>query len=201
MALAEYRLRVSALQPAAGADGGKERRAAAPADETVKIRTEEAGGHRAESRRPLRARQALSAAIIRRPGAARRHRPRHRHRPDSAPLRRADGRSRPQGGRRDSRPAPVTEPRPGQDDCDGHARPASSRTCPPDAAPRKGRIDASRRHEVHSSHLEEHLAAKVPDDVHAAVDFHRVRAVRHPDDDQVRRSRSASRSPAPTGWC
>ena len=39
-----------------------------------------AGGHRAESRRAGRAREALSAAAVGRPGAARRHRPRDRHR-------------------------------------------------------------------------------------------------------------------------
>ena len=37
-------------------------------------------GDRAESRRPRRARQTLSAAVVRRPGTARRHRARHRDR-------------------------------------------------------------------------------------------------------------------------
>ena len=43
----------------------------------------------------------LPEAALRRRAAAGRHRARDRHRPDAAALRRADGRPRPQGGRRD----------------------------------------------------------------------------------------------------
>ena len=65
----------------------------------------------------------------------------------------------------------------------------------------KGVLTRDGRHEVPAARLEEHLAAEVPHDLHAAVDLHRVRAVRHPDDDPPRRSRSAWRLRAPTGWC
>jgi putative ABC transport system ATP-binding protein len=54
--------------------------------------------HRARARRPRRPRAPLPAPALGRPGAARRHRPRHRHRPDLAALRRADRRPRPQVG-------------------------------------------------------------------------------------------------------
>jgi ABC-type lipoprotein export system ATPase subunit len=56
-------------------------------------------------RRARRAGQSLPAPAVGRPGAARRHRPRHRHRPDAAAVRRADRRPRSQGGRRDPRAA------------------------------------------------------------------------------------------------
>ena len=62
--------------------------------------------------------------------------------PDAASVRRADGRPRSQGRRRDPRSPPVAQPRAGQDDCDGHARPARGRARPPDVASRKGRVDA-----------------------------------------------------------
>ena len=160
-------------------------------------------GDRAEGRRAGRSREALSAAAVRRPGAARRHRARDRHRPDAAALRRADRRPRSQGRRRDPRPAAGAQSRPRQDDRHGHARSARGRARPADAAPRQGRAATGdgARHEVPAAHLEERLAAEVPHDVHAAVDLRRVPAVRHPDDDPRRRSASASRSPASIGWC
>ena len=55
-----------------------------------KCRAAEARPDRAQGGRPRRSRQPLSAPALRRPGAARRHCPRHRHRPGSAALRRAD---------------------------------------------------------------------------------------------------------------
>ena len=127
LAVAEHRLRVSALQPAAGADGRAQRRAAAAADEAVEGRAPQARRDRAQGRRAGRPRAALSAAALRRPGAARRHRARDRDRSDAAALRRADGRSRSQGRRRDSRSAADAQPRSRQDDRDGHARPARRR--------------------------------------------------------------------------
>ncbi len=138
LALASHRLRVSALQPAAGADRRAQRRAAAAAHEAVEGRAAEARRHRAEGGRPRRAREALSAAALGRPGAARRHRPRDRHRPDAAALRRADRRSRSQGRRRNSRPAAGAQPRARQDHRDGDARSARRRARQADAAPREG---------------------------------------------------------------
>ncbi len=55
--------------------------------------------HRPQDRRPGGSRPALPAAVVGRPGAACRHRARHRHRSDLAPVRRADGRSRSEGRR------------------------------------------------------------------------------------------------------
>ena len=52
VARAEHRFRLPALQPAARADGGEERRAAAAAHEAVEGGAKEARRDRAESRRP-----------------------------------------------------------------------------------------------------------------------------------------------------
>ena len=82
---------------------------------------------RAGGRRPRRPREALPAPALGRPGAARRHRARHRHRSDAAALRRADRRSRSQGRRRDPRPAAGAQPRARQDDRHGDARSARGR--------------------------------------------------------------------------
>ncbi len=60
--------------------------------------------HRTLRRRARRPHEALPAAALRRPGAARRHRARHRHRPDAPPLRRADRRPRQEERRRDPEP-------------------------------------------------------------------------------------------------
>ena len=139
-------------------------------------------GDRAEGRRPGRPREALSAAALGRPGAARRHRARDRHRSDAAALRRADGRSRSQGRRRDSRPAAGAQPRARQDDRHGDARSARGRARHADAASREGRADGGGRHEVPAARLAQPAAAQGPDDLHAAVDLRRVRAVRLPDD-------------------
>src|SRR5262249_13396651 len=69
-----------------------------------------------------RAHESLSASAVGRPGAARRHRARDRHRSDAPALRRADGRPRSPRRRRDPRPAPGAQPRSRQDDRDGDAR-------------------------------------------------------------------------------
>ena len=135
------RLRVPDLQPAAGAHRRAQRRAAAAADPALA---------RASAREARRARRSklvgladrakhYPRAALGRPGAARRHRARDRHRPDAAALRRADRRPRPQVGRRDPRPARRRSTA-------STARPSSwSRTIrtPPsartaDAAPRQG---------------------------------------------------------------
>ena len=98
-------------------------------------------GHRAQGRRPRRSRETLSAAAVRRPGAARRHRPRHRHRSHAAAVRRADRRSRSQGRRRNPRAAAGAEPRARQDHRDGHARSARGGAREADAAPGEGHAD------------------------------------------------------------
>ena len=54
--------------------------------------------------------------------------------PDAASVRRADGRSRSQGGRRNPRPAAVAQPRPRQDHRHGDARPARGRARPAHAS-------------------------------------------------------------------
>ena len=110
----------------------------------------------------------LSAAALRRPGAARRHRARHRHRPDAAALRRADRRPRSQGRRRDPRPAAGAQPRARQDHRHGDARSARRRARQADAASRQGRARARRRwHEVPAARLAQPDAAEGPHDLHA----------------------------------
>ena len=79
---------------------------------------------RAVGRRARGSRQPLPAPALGRPGTARRHRPRDRHRPDAAAVRRADRRSRSQVRRRDPRPAAGAQSRSRQDDRHGDARPA-----------------------------------------------------------------------------
>ena len=128
--------------------------------------------------------QALPAPAVGRPGAARRHRPRDRHRPDAAAVRRADRRSRSQGRRRNPRPAAGAQPRARQDDRDGDARPARGRARQADAAPREGRARRRRRsHEVPAARLAQPAAAEGPHDLHAAVDLRRLPAVRLADGD------------------
>ena len=58
----------------------------------AQVGAEKARGHRIEGRRAGGSREALSTSVVGRPGAARRHRPRHRHRSDAAAVRRAHGR-------------------------------------------------------------------------------------------------------------
>ena len=157
-------------------------------------------GDRAQGRRPRRPRQPLPAPALRRPGAARRHRPRHRHRSDAAALRRADRRPRSQGRRRDPRPAAGAQPRARQDDRHGHARSARRRARHADAAPREGR---ARSEAAGMKFLplvwQQPVAAQGAHDLHAAVDLHRVPAVRHPDDDPGGVLAWASTWPASTG--
>ena len=128
----------------------RERRAAAAADEAVdrpiasgacRSRLSVVGlGDRA---------QPLSAPAVGRPGTARRHRPRDRHRPDAAAVRRADRRSRSQGRRRDPRAAADAQPRARQDHRHGDARSARGRAREAHAAPRKGHCWSRRSpHEV-----------------------------------------------------
>src|ERR1019366_876743 len=62
-----------------------------------------------------------------------------RHRPHPPPLRRADGRPRPEGGRRDPEPAPGAQPRARQDHHHGHPRPSRVRPGDPHRVPEQGR--------------------------------------------------------------
>ena len=159
-------------------------------------------GDRAEGRRPGRARQALPAAAVGRPGAARRHRPRDRHRPDAAALRRADRRPRSQGRRRDPRPAAGAQPRARQDDRHGDARSARRRARQAHAAPREGRAAWRRPRMKFLPLVWNNLwRQEDPHDLHAAVDLRRVPAVRPADDDPHGVHASASTSPASIGWC
>ena len=202
-----HRLRLPVLQPAAGAHRRAQRRAAAAAHPPVE-------GRAAQARRRSRCKvvgladraKPLSAAALGRPGAARRHRPRDRHRPDAAALRRAHRRPRPQVRRRDPRPAPAAQPRARQDDRDGDARPARGRA----RATRtlhleKGALSTrSRRHEVPAARLAQPAApARCGRRSRSAVDLRRVHAVRLPDGRprRVQRRRGLRRRRPADGRC
>ncbi len=117
------RLRVPVVQPPAGAHGARERGAAAaphatsappsgaPAPQTALRVVGPRGPH-----------AALPAAALRRSGAARRHRPRHRQRSDDHRGRRAHGRSRSQERRRHPGAARQAQHAAGQDHPHGHPR-------------------------------------------------------------------------------
>jgi RND family efflux transporter MFP subunit len=87
--------RVPGLQPDSGADGARERRAAAQADAALALAAPPAGGNCAEARGLGRSARPPAAAALGWPGAARRDRARDRVRP-AAVLATADGRPRPQ---------------------------------------------------------------------------------------------------------
>ena len=91
LARTAYRIRLPAVQPPAGADRRKERRAAAAPDVAVTQGSAAPCGDRDVGCRARGSGEALSASAFRRPGAACRHRARDRHRPDTASVRRADG--------------------------------------------------------------------------------------------------------------
>ena len=101
-------------------------------------RAQEARGDRAAARRPRRPRRAQADRALRRPAAARLDRPGDRLRPDAAGLRRAHRRPRPAVGRGGARPAARAQPRPRQDDPDGHPRSEGRRVRQPHAASRQG---------------------------------------------------------------
>ncbi len=135
---------------------------------------------RALARRPRRPREALPAPALRRPGAARGHRARHRHRPDAAALRRAHRRSRPQvratrSSTSSRRSTASTARRSIMVTHDPHAaaarhahRSTSTRAC----------WSRRRRHEIPAAPLEQPEAPQGAHDLHAPVDPRRLRAVR-----------------------
>ena len=138
------RLRLPVLQPDADALGAEERRAAAAADQAVGGRAQEARGDRAAARRPGRPRRAQADRALGRPAAARLDRAGDRLRPDAAGLRRADRRPRPAVGRGRAGPAAGAQPRPRQDDRDGHPRPEGRRVREPHAASGQGHAGRER---------------------------------------------------------
>ena len=107
-----------------GAVGGRERRAAAPADRPAARAID--GGAREIALRRSACRIAPPSAVgaLGRRAAARRDRARDRHRSGPARRRRADGRPRREERRRDPDAAPRAEPRLREDDRHGDARPA-----------------------------------------------------------------------------
>ena len=130
LARRQRRLRVPDVQPAARAHGGAQRRAAAAAHEARPLRAPEARAYGAVAGRARRPHEAQAARALGRPGAARRHRARHRHRSHAAAVRRADGRPRPQGRRRSAGPAAGAQQATRQDHRHGHARSARRRRAP-----------------------------------------------------------------------
>ena len=94
------------------------------------------------------ARAALPAPAVRRAGAARRHRPRDRHRPGGAAGGRTDRRSRREVGRRGLDPAAAAQYGIQEDDRAGDARSACGRADAPRAAPGKGHVRRTSRHAV-----------------------------------------------------
>ena len=127
---AARRLRLPVLPPAAGADRLRERRAAAAAVAAVGGAAAQAGADGAGPRRPVRPPAPPAGPAVRRPAAARRHRPGHRHRPDADRGRRADRRPRFQVGRGNPESARRAATGPAQDHHHGDARPAGGAAGP-----------------------------------------------------------------------
>ena len=100
---APRRLHLPDLQPDPGADRLPERRAAAAAHQALAAERRQHVETALRVVGPGGPRGALPAPALRRPGAARGDRARHRHRPDLLVCRRADRRPGPQERRRDHR--------------------------------------------------------------------------------------------------
>src|SRR5262249_3073732 len=122
-----------------GAVRAGERGAAAPAREDEGEGAKGRSEFRAQSRGAGGRREALPPPALGRPGAARGHRARRGLGSFRAPGRRADGGSRPQVGRRDSRSPGASQPGVQEDDRHGDARSARCRARAPRAPPREGR--------------------------------------------------------------
>src|SRR5581483_1219030 len=121
-----------------GAHGGRERRAAAAAHEPRRGRAPDAREDRAARRRARGPDAALPAPALRRTGAARGHRARHRQRPQDHRGRRAHRRPRSQGRRRHPRLAREAQHRPEEDHLHGHPRPGRRRAREDHPPPRQG---------------------------------------------------------------
>ena len=121
------RLHLPVLQPDAGADRVRQRRAAAAADDAV-ARASGASGSRRRSRSSgsTDRSDALSQRAVRRPAAARRDRARADHRSDADRRRRADRRPRPDDRARRSWACSSASTRARQDDHHGHPRPKAA---------------------------------------------------------------------------
>src|SRR5204863_5108436 len=137
-------VRLPDVQPDSRPHRFPERRTPAAADPSVEGGAPAAPGDGARGRGPGRPHAPLSAAALRRAGAARGHRARHRGRSDLSALRRADGRSRPEERGRD--PGPRRPARDGarQDRADGDPRPAGGGARARRPAPGKGRARGHR---------------------------------------------------------
>ncbi len=132
------RLRVPVLQPAAGAVGPAERRAAAAADQPVGRPAPPPRGDRARPGGARGSRPAQAARAVGRPGTTGGHRAGHRLRSHPPRVRRAHRRSRPGHRRRDPDPAADAQPRARQDHRDGHPRPQGRRVRAPSAPSGQG---------------------------------------------------------------
>ena len=126
------RLHLPVLQPDAGADRVRERRAAAAAHVAVARASGASASTTALALVGLADRMDhYPERALRRPAAARRHRARADHRSDADRRRRAHRRSRPHDGGGDPRPARAAERRARQDDHHGDARSEGGRARAP----------------------------------------------------------------------
>ena len=127
------RLRLPAVQPAADADGGGEHPPAALDRRPQGRQGRDAVADRA--RRPRRPPAPQAVAAVRRPAAARGHRPRAGHAPDGAVRRRADRQPRLHLGRRGPHAAARGRRARPPDHRHGHPRPARGRQRRPRPVP------------------------------------------------------------------
>ena len=199
VAIAQRGVHLPALQPDPRADGGRERRDAALADqplEEAEARERQDGPSRGGPRRP---RGPLPSAALGRPGAARCDRPRDRHRPVPARGRRAHRRPRPQERRGDPDPHGAAPHRVPEDHRYGHARPAGRQAGVARPPARQGQAGGRpraggrrSRHEIPGIHPPQHPPQPDPHVADRGVDLRQPL----PDDDPAcRTSRSTTRSP------
>src|SRR3989454_9067157 len=134
-----HRVRVPVLQPAARAQGLRDRRAAAAAGAALQGRAEEARRDGTHAGRPRRPDAPLSAPALGRAGAAGGDRAGHRHRSHDPRGGRADGGPRPQVRRRGAHAARAVEQGIQEDHRDGDARSPCRRARAPRAPPGQGR--------------------------------------------------------------
>ena len=183
LAVAAHRLRVPALQPAAGADGRAQRRAAAAADASS-ARPSAASASRIALKVVGLADRASTTRGSSRAGRNSASASRAR----SSPTRRCCCATSPPAIST-ARPATRSSTCCRRSTASTARRSSWSRTIrTPPSAPdgrshlEKGVLLERPRHEVPAARLEEHLAAEDPHDLHAGGHLHRLRAVRVPDD-------------------